>query len=184
MKMTPPRLRRYGRLKTVLINALKLLHPFMPFITEEIFCNLQEEEQTIMVSQWPLYRDDWNFKEEENATETIKEAVRAIRGVRSDMNVPPSKRAKVYVVSEDEALLGIFEHSRSFFASLGYANEVVLQKDKEGIAPDAVSAVIPRAAIYMPFADLVDIEQGDRAPARRGETAGGRACPLQWHAEQ
>ena len=144
-------------LKTVLINALKLLHPFMPFITEEIFCNLQEEEETIMVSQWPLYRDDWNFKEEENATETIKEAVRAIRGVRSDMNVPPSKRAKVYVVSEDEALLGIFEHSRSFFASLGYANEVVLQKDKEGIAPDAVSAVIPRAAIYMPFADLVDI---------------------------
>ena len=146
-------------LKTVLINALKLLHPFMPFITEEIFCNLQEEEQTIMVSQWPLYRDDWNFKEEENATETIKEAVRAIRGVRSDMNVPPSKRAKVYVVSEDEALLGIFEHSRSFFASLGYANEVVLQKDKEGIAPDAVSAVIPRAAIYMPFADLVDISK-------------------------
>ena len=116
----------------MLINALKLLHPFMPFITEEIFCNLQEEEETIMVSQWPLYRDDWNFKEEENATETIKEAVRAIRGVRSDMNVPPSKRAKVYVVSEDEALLGIFEHSRSFFASLGYANEVVLQKDKEG----------------------------------------------------
>lgn len=75
------------------------------------------------------------------------------------MNVPPSKRAKVYVVSEDEALLGIFEHSRSFFASLGYANEVVLQKDKEGIAPDAVSAVIPRAAIYMPFADLVDISK-------------------------
>ena len=154
-------------LKTVLINALKLLHPFMPFITEEIFCNLQEEEETIMVSQWPLYRDDWNFKEEENATETIKEAVRAIRGVRSDMNVPPSKRAKVYVVSEDEALLGIFEHSRSFFASLGYANEVVLQKDKEGIAPDAVSAVIPRAAIYMPFADLVDI--GKEIERLRGE---------------
>ncbi len=154
-------------LKTVLINALKLLHPFMPFITEEIFCNLQEEEETIMVSRWPLYRDDWNFKEEENATETIKEAVRAIRGVRSDMNVPPSKRAKVYVVSEDEALLGIFEHSRSFFASLGYANEVVLQKDKEGIAPDAVSAVIPRAAIYMPFADLVDI--GKEIERLRGE---------------
>ena len=83
--------------------------------------------------------------------------MRAIRGARSDMIVPPSMRAKGYVVSEDEALLGIFEHSRSFFASLGYANEVVLQKDKEGIAPDAVSAVIPRAAIYMPFADLVDI---------------------------
>ena len=146
-------------LKTVLIQALKLLHPFMPFITEEIFCNLQEEEETIMVSQWPVYLEERSFQEEENATETIKEAVRAIRGVRSDMNVPPSKRAKVYVVSEDEALLGIFEHSRSFFASLGYANEVILQKDKEGIAADAVSAVIPRAAIYMPFADLVDIQK-------------------------
>ena len=75
------------------------------------------------------------------------------------MNVPPSKKAKVYVVSEDEALLEIFEHSKSFFATLGYANEVLLQKDREGIASDAVSAVIPKAAIYMPFADLVDIEK-------------------------
>ena len=146
-------------LKTVLIRALKLLHPFMPFITEEIFCNLQDEEATIMVSQWPAYQEEWNFADEENATETIKEAVRAIRGVRANMNVPPSKKAKVYVVSEDEALLGIFEHSRSFFATLGYANEIVLQKDREGIASDAVSAVIPKAAIYMPFADLVDIEK-------------------------
>ena len=146
-------------LKHVLIQALKLLHPFMPFISEEIFCNLQEEEETIMVSQWPVYRDDWSFAKEEQSTETIKEAVRAIRVVRSSMNVPPSKKATVYVVSEDEGLLRIFEHSKSFFATLGYAGEVILQKNKDGIADDAVSAVVHRAVIYMPFADLVDIEK-------------------------
>ena len=113
----------------MLIQALKLLHPFMPFISEEIFCNLQEEEETIMVSQWPVYRDDWSFAKEEQSTETIKEAVRAIRVVRSSMNVPPSKKATVYVVSEDEGLLRIFEHSKSFFATLGYAGEVILQKN-------------------------------------------------------
>ena len=146
-------------LKHVLIQALKLLHPFMPFISEEIFCNLQEEEETIMISQWPVYRDDWNFAKEEQSTETIKEAVRAIRGVRSSMNVPPSKKVTVYVVSEDAGLLQIFEHSKSFFAALGYAGEVILQENKEGIADDAVSAVIHKAVIYMPFADLVDIEK-------------------------
>ena len=144
-------------LKTVLIQALKLLHPFMPFITEEIFCNLQDEEETIMVSAWPVYKEEWNFAGEEHDTEIIKEAVRAIRGVRTSMNVPPSKKASVYVVSENDALLGVFEHSRAFFAALGSASEVFLQKDKTGISEDAVSAVIPGAAIYMPFAELVDI---------------------------
>ena len=146
-------------LKTVLIQSLKLLHPYMPFITEEIFCNLQEEEPSIMISSWPVYKEEWNFASEENAVETIKEAVRGIRNVRTSMNVPPSKKAKVYVVSEDESLLGIFEHSKVFFATLGYASEVCLQKDKTGIADDAVSAVIPKAAIYMPFAELVDIDK-------------------------
>ena len=144
-------------LKTVLIQSLKLLHPYIPFITEEIFCNLQEEEESIMISSWPVYRDEWDFREEETAVETIKEAVRAIRNVRTSMNVPPSKKARVYVVSENQELLDIFEHSRLFFASLGYASQVVLQKDKTGIGSDAVSAVIPQAVIYMPFAELVDI---------------------------
>ena len=144
-------------LKTVLINSLKLLHPYMPFITEEIFCNLQDEEASIMVSAWPEYKAEWNFEQDEYAVETIKEAVRAIRNVRTSMNVAPSKKAKVYVVSENEKLLQIFEHSKVFFATLGYASEVFLQKDKTGIAEDAVSAVIPQAAIYMPFAELVDI---------------------------
>ncbi len=146
-------------LKTVLINSLKLLHPYMPFITEEIFCNLQDEEDSIMVSAWPEFKEEWNFAQEEFAVETIKEAVRSIRNVRTSMNVPPSKKAKVYVVSEHQEVLDIFEHSKLFFATLGYASEVYLQKDKAGIADDAVSAVIPRAAIYMPFAELVDVSK-------------------------
>lgn len=146
-------------LKTVLIQSLKLLHPYMPFITEEIFCNLQEEEASIMVSSWPEYRNDWSFEQEEQEVEIIKEAVRSIRNVRTAMNVPPSKKAKVYVVSENSGLLEIFRHSQVFFATLGYAGEVCLQRDKTGISEDAVSAVIPQAAIYMPFAELVDISK-------------------------
>lgn len=110
-----------------------------------------------MVSAWPEYKAEWNFEQDEYAVETIKEAVRAIRNVRTSMNVAPSKKAKVYVVSENEKLLQIFEHSKVFFATLGYASEVFLQKDKQGIADDAVSVVIPEASIYMPFAELVDI---------------------------
>ena len=144
-------------LKTVLINALKLLHPYMPFITEEIFCNLQDEEASIMISKWPEYKAEWNFEQDEYAVETIKEAVRAIRNVRTSMNVAPSKKAKVYVVSENQKLLNIFGHSKVFFATLGYASEVFLQTDKQGIADDAVSVVIPEASIYIPFAELVDI---------------------------
>lgn len=146
-------------LRTVLLQALKLLHPFMPFISEEIFCNLQEEEETVMVSSWPLYQEEWVYGEEERSTEIIKEAVRAIRGVRTAMNVPPGRKATVYVVSGDQELLDVFEHSRSFFASLGSAGEVLLQKDRTGIGEDAVSAVLPRAVIYMPFDELVDIEK-------------------------
>ena len=146
-------------LKTVLINSLKLLHPFMPFITEEIFCNLQDEEPSIMISSWPVYKEEWNFAADEHAVEVIKEAVRAIRNVRTSMNVPPSRKAKVFVVTEDADLADIFENSRVFFSTLASASEVVIQKDKTGIGEDAVSAVIPKAAIYMPFAELVDIEK-------------------------
>ena len=144
-------------LKTVLIESLKLLHPYMPFITEEIFCNLQDEEESIMISDWPVYREEFNFPVEENAIETIKEAVRGIRNTITSMNVAPSRKAKVYVVSSDEALRNIFKNGKVFFASLGYASEVIIQDNKDGIDSDAVSVVIPNGTIYMPFAELVDI---------------------------
>ena len=146
-------------LKTVLANALKLLHPYMPFITEEIFCTLQTEEESIMISEWPEFKEEWNFTADEQAVETIKEAVRGIRNARTGMNVPPSKKAKVFVVSEKENIREIFENGKVFFATLGYASEVTVQADRSGIGEDAVSTVIPEAVIYMPFAELVDIEK-------------------------
>ena len=146
-------------LKTVLANALKMLHPYMPFITEEIFCTLCPEEESIMISSWPEFKTEWDFKTDEEAVEIIKEAVRSIRNVRTGMNVPPSKKAKVFVVSEDEAVRTVFENGKVFFASLGYASEVLVQADKEGIDEDAVSAVTGKAVIYMPFAELVDIDK-------------------------
>ena len=146
-------------LKTVLLEALRLLHPYMPFITEEIFCTLQSEEESIMISKWPEYTEERNFPKEEQDIEIIKEAVRGIRNVRTEMNVPPSKKALVYVVSEKETLRNTFEEGKLFFASLAYASEVKVQADKAGIADDAVSVVIANATIYIPFAELVDIKQ-------------------------
>ena len=146
-------------LKKVLTISLKLLHPYMPFITEEIFCSLQDEEEPIMVSEWPVFEEEFDFKAEENEVEMIKNAVRNIRNLRADMNVPPSKKASVYVVSEKEEVRRVFEDSKVFFATLGYASEVHVQADKAGIAEDAVSTVIPDAVIYMPFAELVDVEK-------------------------
>lgn len=146
-------------LKHVLIDSLKLLHPYMPFITEEIFCNLQEEEESIMIADWPIYIERYNFNKDEEAVELIKTAVKGIRNVRAEMNVPPSKKATVIVVSEDEKIQHIFENSKVFFATLGYASEVIVKADKEGIAEDAVSAVIPSATVYIPFAELVDISK-------------------------
>ena len=145
-------------LKTVLVDALKMLHPYMPFVTEEIFCNLQDDEESIMISDWPVYKKELEFAEDENAIETIKNAVRNIRALRTDMNVAPSRKAKVYVVSENAGVRQIFENGKVFFATLGYASEVCVQSDKTGIADDAVSTVIPEAVIYMPFADLVDVK--------------------------
>lgn len=145
-------------LKTVLINSLKLLHPYMPFVTEEIFCNLSDEE-SIMISSWPEFKEEWNFAKEERAVETIKEAVRGIRNTRAGMNVPPSRKAKVYVVTDDKETEEIFCDGKVFFTALAYASEVNIQNDKSEIDDDAVAVLIPKASVYMPFAELVDIEK-------------------------
>lgn len=151
-------------LQRVLTNSLKLLHPYMPFVTEEIFCTLQEmtglkEKDSIMISSWPEYKPEWGFTKETESIELIKGAVKGIRNVRSDMNVPPSRKATVIVVSDNERVREVFTESKVFFASLGFASEVLVQKDKSGISEDAVSTVIPGAQIYIPFADLVDLDK-------------------------
>ena len=150
-------------LNSALTCALKLLHPYMPFITEEIFCTLKAEQnssfenESIMISSWPEYSTAREFAAEEQAVELIKEAVKGIRNIRTEMNVPMSRKAAIYVVSEAEDIRATFENSKVFFAALGGASSVTIQADKAGIADDAVSTVIHGATIYIPFAELVDI---------------------------
>lgn len=146
-------------LNKVLTDGLKLLHPFMPFITEEIFKNLNEDEESIMISSWPEYSKDFDFANEMEAVENIKEAVRSIRNVRTNMNVPPSKKAKVFIVSSDERLRNIYEESKNFMLPLAYASEIIVKFDNEGIDEDAVATVVAGANIFMPFAELVDTEK-------------------------
>ena len=146
-------------LKTVLIQALKLLHPYMPFITEEIFCTLQEEEETIMLSQWPEYRKEWNFPEAEEAVEHVKDLVKGIRNTRAEMEVPPSKKAKVFIVTEEAALKDTFQTMQNAYRALAGASEIRVQTNRDGIGEDAVSVVIPGAAVYLPLEDLVDFEK-------------------------
>ena len=146
-------------LKSVLIDALKLLHPYMPFITEEIFTSLQSEEDSIMISSWPKYSEERNFAKDEADIELVKEAVRGIRNVRTGMNVSPGRKATIYVVSSDNNIRETFESGELFVKSLAYASEVIVKDDMDGISDDAVSVVIPGANIYMPFTELVDIAQ-------------------------
>ena len=146
-------------LKSVLIDALKLLHPYMPFITEEIFTTLQSEEESIMISSWPKYSEDNNFAKDETDIELVKEAIRGIRNIRTGMNVSPGRKATIYVVSSDNNIRETFECGEPFIKSLAYASEVIVKDNMDGISDDAVSVVIPGANIYMPFAELVDIAQ-------------------------
>ena len=146
-------------LKTVLTQALKLLHPYMPFITEEIYCTLHPAEETIMRSDWPVYQDAWYFEKEEEMVEHSKDLVKGVRNVRTEMDVPPSRKAKLFVVSDDASLRETFETMKEAYMTLASASEAVVQADKTGIGEDAVSVVIPGATVYLPLEDLVDFEK-------------------------
>ena len=144
-------------LKTVLANALKMLHPYMPFITEEIYCTLSAVEETIMLAPWPEYPEERNFAKEEADVETIKVLVKGIRNIRSEMNVPPSRKAKYFIVSPDADLCELFASHKDIYSQLISASEIDVQADKAGIPEDAVSVVIPNAVVYIPLEELVDM---------------------------
>ena len=146
-------------LKTVLANGLKLLHPFMPFVSEEIYSVLVPEEESLMMSTWPEYKEEWNFEKEENILEHMKEIIRGVRNIRAEMNVAPSRKAKTFVVCADEELKAGFEEIKISSASLMNASEIIVQDTKEGIEDDAVSVVVTDAVVYLPLAELVDFEQ-------------------------
>ena len=146
-------------LQEVLTNALKMLHPYMPFITEEIYCSLHPDQETIMLSDWPVYTEERNYPAQEAMVERCKELVKSVRNRRSEMDVPPSRKAAVYLVSENEEVRDIFESEKDMYAGLMGASEVMVAADKTNIAQDAVSIVIPDAVVYIPLEELVDMEK-------------------------
>ena len=148
----------FWTLKTVLVYGLKMLHPFMPFITEEIYDNITDEE-SIMISAYPEYSSELVFSEDEADVESIKDAVRAIRNMRSEKNVPPSKRSMVYVVAEDEKVRRAFEEMKNVAKGLCSASDIITMAEKQGIDKNAVSLVTKNASIYIPLSDLIDPEK-------------------------
>jgi len=143
-------------LSYVLVGSLKLLHPFMPFITEEIFSKLPTGEKSIMISQWPKFSEELNFEAAEKQMQIIMDAIRSVRNIRSQMNVVPSKKAKLIIVAEN---IAVFENSSSYFEKLAYASETVVTSAKDGIDDNAVNVVVEGATIYIPLDDLVDREK-------------------------
>ena len=146
-------------LRTVLTEGLKLLHPFMPFITEEIYCTLLPEEDSIMISEWPVYTDERNFPEAEKAVEGFKEVVRGIRNTRTEMNVPVNRKTSLYIVGRDTDTCERYEACKKSFVNLAFSKEIHVQENKEGIGEDAVSVVVSDAVVYLPLEDLVDREK-------------------------
>ncbi|MCH5210899.1 MAG: valine--tRNA ligase [Oscillospiraceae bacterium] len=137
----------------VLSNTMKLLHPFMPFITEEIWQHLPHEGESIMISEWPEYDEALDFPQDEESMELIMQAISAIRNRRAEMNVPPSKKAKVIIVTDKH---DVFSKGTAFFEKLASASEAVVQSDKSGISENAVNIVVPSAEIFLPLDELVD----------------------------
>ena len=138
----------------ILKISLKLLHPFMPFITEEIYMKLDHNDESIMISKWPEYKAENDYKAEENDVELIKEIIKNIRNIRANMNVVPSRKASLIFVTENEKVI---EEGKGFIEKLAYADKITIQKDKAGIADNAVSMAVPGIEIYIPFNELVDI---------------------------
>ena len=139
----------------VLSGAMQLLHPFMPFITETIWQALPHEGPSVMVSAWPEYKDELHFAAEEAQMESLMDAVRAIRNRRAEMNVPPSKKAKVLILTEKK---DTFSAGAGFFPKLAYASEIELIDAVPADAAKMASVVTGDAQIYMPMGDLIDFE--------------------------
>ncbi len=149
-------------LTEVLSQALKLLHPYMPFITEEIYCTLHPEADTIMTAQWPVYTEERNFPEDESLVAQYIEVIKGIRNMRMSMNVPASTKADLIIVGSSDKAVGDFEVIVKTFTSMNrmaFAKSIKVQADKTGVASDAVSVVTSTATVYIPLDELVDKEK-------------------------
>ena len=142
-------------LNTVLEYSLKMLHPIMPFVTEEIYTKLYNNDETIMTSEWPQFRDDFNFEVEENEIEMLKSIIGEIRNIRNNMNVHPARKSKLIFVTEKYETL--IKQSEMFLQKLGFAEEIIIQTNKENIPANAISIMQKDLELYIPFEDLVDL---------------------------
>ena len=144
-------------LNKVLGDSLKLLHPFMPFVTERIYKELYNNDESIMISTYPEYSKDLEFKDEEQAVEELKEVITGIRNARAKMNVHPSKKSKLIFVTKKYA--DIIKESEEFLKKLGFGEEIEIRENKENIPQNAVSIVSSNLELFIPFEDLVDIKE-------------------------
>ncbi|MBQ3125778.1 MAG: class I tRNA ligase family protein, partial [Clostridia bacterium] len=172
-KDTPENITAQKVIAYVLTQTLKLLHPFMPFITEEIYLSLPHDEESIMISAYPAYDDVFNYEDEAAKMERVIAAIRAIRTRRNEMNVPPSRRAKVYIATTFADSYN--EKTAVFFGKLASASEVIVAPTAEGFpSPDAcVQLVTDSASIYLPLADIIDLDaERKRLTGERDRVAG------------
>lgn len=146
-------------LKTVLKQALKLLHPFMPFISEEIYSALVPEEESLMMSEWPVYKEEWEFPRATKLINHLKDVIRGVRNMRSEMNVPNGRKTKVYIVCKNELLCEGMDLIKDSYKGLMYASDVIIHQTKRDVADDAVSIVVSDATVYLPLEELIDKEQ-------------------------
>ena len=154
----PTRLEAQYVLNDVLIKCLKLLHPFMPFITEELYQSLYKDSDSIMISKWPEYDENLNYASDEKYMETVISAIRAIRNIRLEMNVPASQKANIIFVAKGETANAI-SNSEALFTKMASASGIKVQEDKDGIPEDAAAAVVDGAEIYIPLDELIDFEK-------------------------
>ncbi|CDA31179.1 valine--tRNA ligase [Clostridium sp. CAG:492] len=143
-------------LNKVLQDSLKLLHPVMPFITEEIYTKLYNDDETIMTAEWPKFEEKYAFQKEEQEIEKLKDVIIGIRNIRNNMNVHPSRKSKLIVVTENYK--NLINESESILNKLGFAESIELKNNKDGIPSNAVSVVTDGIEVFMPFEDLVDLE--------------------------
>lgn len=144
-------------LNAVLVTCMKLLHPFMPFVTEEIYQSLYHDADSIMISQWPEYQASMNYAEEERQMSLVIGVIRSIRNIRQEMNVPPAKKAQLLFVT---GRYGAFlKEAEPYFQRLAYASGISIQPNKDGIPEDAASAVVDTVEVYIPLEDLIDFEK-------------------------
>ena len=144
-------------LNKVLSDSLKLLHPIMPFITEEIYTKLYNNDETIMTAEWPKFDEKYNFKNEEQEIEKLKDLISGIRNIRNNMNVHPSRKSKLIVVTENYT--DLIKESTAVLNKLAFASNVEIESNKQNIPTNAVSVVTDGIEIFMPFEDLVDLSQ-------------------------